>query len=97
MLLEVNQRVPGKENHCRLPVTQPWFSLSHVCLYSNCQLPNILLFFVETEAVTAVFNFVDAPIQKTYSKCCMDNRKFRNGSQVCWVAWKIYSQSSKGE
>jgi hypothetical protein len=84
MLFDVNQRVPGNGNHLRVPLPQRWFSFACVGLYINCKLPHILLLFTETQAVTTVFNFVDAPKQKTnYSKGFMDNRKFRNGSQVC--------------
>jgi hypothetical protein len=75
MLFEVNQRVQGDETHLRLPLPQSWFSLSHVDLYNICQLLHILLLFIETEAVTAVFNFADAPKQKTdCPKGCMDNK-----------------------
>jgi hypothetical protein len=43
----------------------------------------LLLLFVETEAVTGVFNFVEAPKQKmNYSEDGMDNRKFIKCSQV---------------
>jgi hypothetical protein len=75
MLFDVNQRVPGNENHLRLPLPQRWFSLSYVGLFSNCQLLHILLLFLETEAVTAVFNFADAPKQKiNYLEGYMDNK-----------------------
>jgi hypothetical protein len=65
MLFDINQRVPGNENHLRVTLPQRWFSLSYVGFYSNCHLLHILLLFTETEAVTTVFNFVDAPKQKT--------------------------------
>jgi hypothetical protein len=84
---EVNQRVPGNKNHVRLPLPQRWFSLAYVGLYSNGQLLHTLLLFTETEAVTAVSNFVDTPKQKiNYSKGCMDNK--------IWT-WKSFREAVK--
>jgi hypothetical protein len=79
-------RPTGNENHHFITNTNmslKWFgfSLSYVGLYSNCQLRHILLLFVETEAVIAVFNFVDVPKQKMKHSVALRYKQLANGKR----------------
>lgn len=84
MLFEVNHLISGNDNQ---------FASHYPSAVSNCRMLVciaitisciFLLLFIETDAITAVFNSIDVPEHETnFFKGRPDNRKFINGGKIC--------------